>query len=112
MLPKDHDVLNLKHIPRNQKILNSSQQAEVDQLLALNAERHALKNPEGKRQADLNLVSAKFDEAVSVAVAPSKEDDEGLEMENSEMTEKESEEEFEFVSRDLPYFKSKIEESQ
>ena len=49
---------------------------------------------------------------MSVAVAPSKEDDEGLEMENSEMTEKESEEEFEFVSRDLPYFKSKIEESQ
>ena len=25
MLPKDHDVLNLKHIPRNQKILTSSQ---------------------------------------------------------------------------------------
>ena len=30
MLPKDHDVLNLKHIPRNQQKLSSSQQAEVD----------------------------------------------------------------------------------
>ena len=49
---------------------------------------------------------------MSVAVAPSEEDDEGLEMENSEMTEGESEDELAFVSRDLPYFESKINGSQ
>ena len=70
-LPNDNDVLNLKHIPKNHKNLSLSQQAKVDQLLALNTERKALKNPEGKKQADLKLVSAKFDEAVSVALAPS-----------------------------------------